>query len=709
MHTPLHARQRRPLNRALLLLATLLLHGGALRAQTADTYNFAPTTGTYTQLTGGTAVTNILSDDALSGTIPLGFSFVFDGNAYTSCKVSSNGWLTFNTSATGNSLNNDLSTGTASERPRVAPYWDDLTGTNGSASYLTSGTSPNRVFTFEWRNWARLSVTGSSFSMQVQLVEGTNAVRFVYRQDVAFPSSTLVAASIGLSGAGTGNNTFLSLSNTSNSPAVSSTTETDNIATFPATGQVYTFTPPIITACPTPRNLNSAVTTNSAIVTFTVTNTTPGPFTVYYGPAGFNPTQVSSSTNPYVTQTTASSPLILTGLTAQTNYQFYVVQNCGGATGNSSFSSPGSFTTNPNPATNNDCAQAVALPVAATCTTPTNGTVFGATQSIAPTTGCTSTTANDVWYSFVANGTSQTIAFNPQFAGVLDVRSGNCTTSTSVFCTSVAAGGSSSSNVGGLTNGQTYFVRVYASGSTVPAVASSTFTLCVSTGPVSPANDECANALPLSVGTACASPVIGTVLAASQSLLPATGTGCTATNAYDVWYSFVATGSSQIITFAPAFAGILNVRSGACATSTSIFCSGTGATSTSVNTITGLANGQTYYVRVYPSTAAQPAPSASTFILCASGRPLASRAQADSEALVVYPNPSNTGQLTLRLSALGHAGQATLLNALGQTVRTQALSNAAEQTLSTRGIATGVYTLRVTVGEQVLTRKVVLE
>ncbi|MFD2719529.1 T9SS type A sorting domain-containing protein [Hymenobacter monticola] len=706
MHTPLHARQRGPLSWALLLLATLLLNGGALRAQTADTYNFAPSTGTYTPLTGGTAVTNILTDDALSATIPLNFSFVFDGNTYTSCKVSSNGWLTFNTSATGNSLTNDLSTGTASERPRVAPYWDDLTGTNGTASYLTSGTAPNRVFTFEWRNWARLSNSGS-FSMQVQLVEGTNAVRFVYRQEV--PVASGITASIGLAGAGSGANSFLSLSNTSPSPAVSSTTETDNISTIPATGQIYTFTPPIITACPTPRNLNSAVTTNSAIVQFTTTNTPSGPFTVYYGPAGFNPALPSSSTNSYQTQTTASSTLIITGLTAQTNYQFYVVQNCGGATGNSSFSSPGSFTTNPNPASNNDCAQAVVLPVGATCTTPTNGTVFGATQSIAPTTGCTSTTANDVWYSFVANGTSQTIAFAPQFAGVMDVRSGNCTTSTSVFCTSVAAGSSSSSNIGGLTNGQTYYVRVYPTGSTAPAAASSTFTLCVTTGPVAPANDECANAVALSVGTTCTTPVIGTVLAAAQSLPPTTGSGCTATNAYDVWYSFVATGSSQIITFAPSFAGILNVRSGACATSTSIFCSSTAASATTNNTITGLTNGQTYYVRVYPSTATQPAPSASSFILCASGRPLAARAQADTEALVVFPNPSNTGQLTLRLNALGQPGQATLLNALGQTVRAQALSAAAEQTLPTRGLAAGVYTLRVTRGEQVLTRKVVLE
>ncbi|WP_394371002.1 T9SS type A sorting domain-containing protein [Hymenobacter terricola] len=50
-----------------------------------------------------------------------------------------------------------------------------------------------------------------------------------------------------------------------------------------------------------------------------------------------------------------------------------------------------------------------------------------------------------------------------------------------------------------------------------------------------------------------------------------------------------------------------------------------------------------------------------------------------------------------------------MLNALGQVVREQALTNAAEQTLPTRGLPTGVYTLRVARAGQLLTRKVVLE
>ena len=92
-----------------------------------------------------------------------------------------------------------------------------------------------------------------------------------------------------------------------------------------------------------------------------------------------------------------------------------------------------------------------------------------------------------------------------------------------------------------------------------------------------------------------------------------------------------------------------------------------------------------------------------------SGTALAARAQAETAALQVYPNPSNTGQLTLRLTAQHPAGTATLLNALGQPARSQALpTGSLEHGFATTGLAAGVYTLRVQVGKEILTRKVVL-
>jgi hypothetical protein len=684
-------------------------------------------------------------------------------------------------------------------------------------------------------------------------------------------------------------------------------------------------------------------------VSWTVSNTTPGPFSVLYGTAGFNPAIASSATNFYTTLPATGTTAPLTGLTAQTTYQFYVRQNCGGSNGNSALSNMGSFTTNPNPAVNDECATAIVIPVGTTCTTPTSGTVFGGTQSLPPTASCNGTTAMDVWYSFVANSNSQTITFTPQFSGVYDVRSGTCANSTSIFCSSVNSGNPGISTIGGLTSGQTYFLRVYSSDATPPTGNSSTFTLCIVPGPPTPVNDDCAGALtiPIQFGTCvgqtsadntaatasvgvqapgCAgyitkdvwfkvtvpvsgevtvqtlpptagSPISDTGLAiysgacatlalvecddddspnGNFSLITLTGrtpgevlyvrawafnannegliavcatspsncgvptgatagtltnttavlswiapanglptggtyeleygaqgyvqgtgtsinnltaatttltglspatqycfyvrTNCGAANGSsafvgpicfttpltapannepcgatplgtatvtstnsgattsiqngintptcaggalpkDVWFTFTPTATSTTLTFTGNPAGAVRIfTSPDCAAGlfNQIFCQGSTAANTSIGsvTVTGLTVGTRYYMAVSGLGSSD---TPGSFTVRGTSLVTGTQAQVNTNALLVYPNPSNTGLLTLSLSGVKGAGQATLLNTLGQVVRTKALTNTAEQTLSTRGLATGVYTLRVAVEGQVLTRKVVLD
>jgi len=842
---------------ALLLLAALLF-GSRLGYAQVDTYGFAASTGTFTPLgAGATVITSINSDDAVSPALPIGFNFVFDGTTFTQVYANSNGFLSFNAATpSSGSYTNNFSTVAATYRPFVAPYWDDLTGAGGTASYQTTGTAGSRVFTFEWLNWRRLSASGPQLSFQVQLVEGSNVVRFVYRVEAT--AMTGASVSIGLAGTGTGNDSFLSLSDATAAPTVSSTVSTNTIDTVPATGQVYTFTPPAPSPCPTPRGLTASnITATTATVSYTVTNTTPGPFTILYGPTGFNPNQPSTGTNVYTTVTATGTSTTLTGLTPQTGYQFYVRQNCGGTNGNSALSNAGVFTTNPNPAANDECSAAVALTVGASCS-PTTGTVFGATQSLAPSTGCGGTVANDVWYSFVANSSALQLTTTSQFGGFYDVRSGACAATTSVQCGT--NGGSAI--LSGLTTGQTYYVRIYSSTTTPPTAATSGFTLCVSTisnycntglggvcggnnitavsiagttlnatgltcttasgqsytaypatgantatlnsgtpyqlsvtvdpgssvsvwidsnhnlvfeasehiqvatntvgtapvvatinlptnavqgptglrvrsrvngspngptdactnfgsgetkdftitvgppaacptasnvavssitstsaslgftttgsatsytltltpqngtpstrtvttspvaltglapnttytvtlvsncsgsttsspvtvtfttTPVPATNDECTTAVALTVNATCTSPTTGTVLGATQSLAPSTA--CTGTTAFDVWYSFVATSNSHTINFTPQFAGVIDVRSGACAATTSVFCATAGANATINSNVGSLTVGQTYFVRVYTSSATQPAASASSFTLCVTPGP----------------------------------------------------------------------------------------
>ncbi|WP_201985968.1 CUB domain-containing protein [Hymenobacter rubidus] len=220
-------------------------------------------------------------------------------------------------------------------------------------------------------------------------------------------------------------------------------------------------------------------------------------------------------------------------------------------------------------------------------------------------------------------------------------------------------------------------------------------------------NDEPCGAITL--GTA---PVNGSNIGATTSIQPGILTpACSpASILQDVWFVFTATATTRGLTVTGAPAGMVRVFTAAdCANGPFIpfLCRSSGAPNTAVGSfaLNGLTVGTRYYVAVSNYGGIDP-----SGLFTITSTVTATRAQAESAALQVYPNPSNTGELTLKLSGLGGAGQATLLNALGQLVLTKELTNASvEQTLRTREVAAGLYTLRVAVAGQVLTRKVVLE
>ncbi|MFO7660649.1 MAG: hypothetical protein R6V77_07030, partial [Candidatus Cloacimonadaceae bacterium] len=96
------------MNRLLQLVFVMLIVCGSLQAAIYEHYIFSGTTGTYTPITG-TPITGILTDDALSDPIPIGFTFVYGMEVYTEVKVSSNGWIGLGTAAPHSNLSNELS------------------------------------------------------------------------------------------------------------------------------------------------------------------------------------------------------------------------------------------------------------------------------------------------------------------------------------------------------------------------------------------------------------------------------------------------------------------------------------------------------------------------------------------------------------------------------------------------------------------------
>lgn len=205
-------------------------------------YAFGATTSTFTPI-AGTLINSIKSNDALSPSLPIGFTFNYGGSSFTTLVASSNGLVTFNPYVSDvfsygeeNDLTNSLL------RPLIAPLWDNLNGSSGQASYTTTGTSPNRVFTIEYLNMSwNYNASTAGISFQLKLYETTNKIEFIYRNETGVLESP--SASIGLAFPNLGSGNFLSLTNASATPVVSTTQETLTIDSKPANNQAYSFTP----------------------------------------------------------------------------------------------------------------------------------------------------------------------------------------------------------------------------------------------------------------------------------------------------------------------------------------------------------------------------------------------------------------------------------------------------------------------------------
>jgi hypothetical protein len=316
---------RKPKLRLLLLMIIpLFFLNEKSYGQPASSYGYTPVAGTFTELVGGTAFTAVQADDVLpTATIPLGFTFNFCGVDYLNVRAGSNGYLVFTAGAGQNAFNDISSLNTV--KPALFWLWDDIDGANGAATYLTTGTAPNRVFTFQFKNWEwNWSAAGPNLSVQVKLYEGTNVIEYVYRQEVqpGNPSGSS-GASIGICD-GAATSTYISLNNGTATATGSTTVFTTNIATKPPTGQIYRFTPPV--NCSSATGLPTAGTTTvtpgivcvSQNVTLSFTPATPMPPTtgITYqwqsAPAAAGPwTNVGTPTTAttYTTTTPVSTPL----------------------------------------------------------------------------------------------------------------------------------------------------------------------------------------------------------------------------------------------------------------------------------------------------------------------------------------------------------------------------------------------------------------
>jgi len=238
-------------------------------------------------------------------------------------------------------------------------------------------------------------------------------------------------------------------------------------------------------------------------------------------------------------QTTSSSSLVVSGLSESTIYYYKIRSNS--ATCSSAYTAVTQFSTTP---VNDNCSGAIAInpdDVFDACT-PVNGSLAGATNSgFAAPTGYAD---DDVWYSFVAEHTSQIITLGNTGGSDLVTQFVSGSACASFANVSYYDSDPTRQVWSDLTVGTTYYIRVYSYGNTPITGAASQFTICVGAPPV-PASDLCGNAIDIAVGSSLSYATYDNIGATETAGV--TAPDCGGAVYKDVWFKFVVPASGRVL------------------------------------------------------------------------------------------------------------------------------------------------------------------
>lgn len=230
--------------RILYILIIVMCSGIFSSAQNINNYLFSSINGNFSYLPAGATTPTLASGSLNEGLYPqinIGFDFFYLGRRVNSVQPSTNGWMILGNGVASGAVASNSFNSFSLPSDLVAPLWDDLDMSSGTFRYQTSGVSPNRTFTAEWRNveW-NWNTNSPVISFQVKLFESTGVIQFEYQQESGNVSGA--SASIGIRGFdGTSSNAFISLSNSGTNPTSSTSISTNTINIKPANGQVYRF------------------------------------------------------------------------------------------------------------------------------------------------------------------------------------------------------------------------------------------------------------------------------------------------------------------------------------------------------------------------------------------------------------------------------------------------------------------------------------
>lgn len=310
-----------------------------------SSYTFASSSGTYTEITGGTVLRDGAStmDSWASAAITIP-SFTFGGTAYTTAYVSSNGFLTLGGVAPSASTSNALSTTTGSGIA-ICPFSADLDRGNANATTEIRWEQIGDEVVFQWKQMKRYNVT-ENFDFQVRLNTLSGVVSLVYQLNSGPGASTSYFPGVGIRTSATDYLAITVASGTETWAAPLMATANTNTCRFTSTataqsftsGQTYTFTPP---TCFSPTLLSASnLTTTSADISWTAPamgSPVGYEYIVVLDGAGVGGAAVASGSG-------APTMASISGLSTATAYDLYVRSDCG-AGDYSNYAGPYSFNT----------------------------------------------------------------------------------------------------------------------------------------------------------------------------------------------------------------------------------------------------------------------------------------------------------------------------------------------------------------------------
>ena len=265
---------------------------------------------------------------------------------------------------------------------------------------------------------------------------------------------------------------------------------------------------------------------------------------------------------------------------------------------------------------NDEKINAITVAVNTTPCTALCGNIFTSTNATA-SSGITACSAvppgnpdDDVWFKFVT--TSQTqykieVTSSINYDAVVQLLDASLNP---IQCVNAKGAGLSESIIASPLSpiGTTFFIRIYDAGTIAGSTSNGEFALCVSQFLAQPANDECAGATSLTIGSTCTptASILPSTLAATASLsIPVCSAASPGLPDDDVWYTFTTNNILGLtynisVTGSSTYNAVLQLTSGSCGSLTAISCvNATGNGGTEIITTSSLAVNTIYRIRVY--------------------------------------------------------------------------------------------------------------